>query len=179
MAIQKLLVVGSNGLEAEYTPLAASAGAGSAGATVALNGVGQIDLTMMPTGIGPDTVSCPSSDTLTAGMFVSFWNNTGAVNVRKADCTDATKPAQGYVLAGVSIAGTALVYLTGANNLIPLGSFTVADAGAPVFLSTAGTITKTPPAATGNFLQQLGWIAAVSGSYVTVNFDEAPGIVRA
>ncbi len=119
-----------------------------------------------------------ASDTLTAGQWINFHNVAGVKNARPADMTDATKPAQGFVLAGFASAATATVYLAGVNTVIPVGAYAAADVGKPVFLSTAGGTTLTPPATTGNLLQQVGWVDAV-GATVTVNFINSPGIVRA
>ena len=124
------------------------------------------------------TTTAVASATLTAGQWVNFHNVAGAKNCRPADMTDATKPAQGFVLAGFASAATATVYLYGINTVIPVGAYAAADVGKPVFLSTAGGTTLTPPTTTGNLLQQVGWVDAV-GATVTVNFTNSPGIVRA
>ncbi|MEI6478555.1 MAG: hypothetical protein WCO52_06225, partial [bacterium] len=119
-----------------------------------------------------------ASATLTAGQWVSFHDVAGVKNVRPADSTDATKPVHGFVLSGFSSSATATVYLFGINNAISIGSFVAADAGKPVFLSTAGGTTLTPPATTGNLLQQVGYVDGV-GATLTVNLINSPGIVRA
>lgn len=124
------------------------------------------------------TISVVAGATLTAGQWVNIYNNAGTANCRPADSTDATKPAQGFVLAGYASTAPATVYLVGANTLIPVGAYAAADVGKPVFLSTAGGTTLTPPTTTGNLLQQVGWVDAV-GATVTVNFTNSPGIVRA
>ena len=124
------------------------------------------------------TTTAVASATLTAGQWVNFHNVAGAKNCRPADMTDATKPAQGFVLAGFASAATATVYLYGINTVIPVGAYAAADVGKPVFLSTAGGTTLTPPTTTGNLLQQVGWVDTV-GATVTVNFTNSSGIVRA
>ena len=125
-----------------------------------------------------NVLTAVASATLTAGQWVNFHNVAGVKNVRPADMTDATKPAQGFVLAGFASTATATVYLFGINTLIPVGSYVAADVGKPVFLSTSGGTTLTPPATTGNYLQQVGWVDAV-GATVSVDFIKTPGIVRA
>ena len=124
------------------------------------------------------TTTAVASATITAGQWVNFHNVAGVKNVRPADSTDATKPAQGFALVGFASAATGTVYLYGVNTVIPVGAYAAADVGKPVFLSTAGGTTLTPPATTGNLLQQVGWVDAV-GATVTVNFINSPGIVRA
>lgn len=124
------------------------------------------------------TITAVASASLTAGMWVNLHDVAGVKNVRPADSTDATKPVQGFVLSGFSSSATATVYLFGINNAIPIGSFVAADAGKPVFLSTAGGTTLTPPSTTGNLLQQVGWVDGI-GSTLVVNLINSPGIVRA
>lgn len=124
------------------------------------------------------TTTAVASAILTAGQWVNLHNVAGVKNVRPADSTDATKPVHGFVLSGFASSATATVYLFGINNVIPIGSFVAADVGSPVFLSTAGGTTLTPPATTGNLLQQVGYVDGV-GATLTVNLINSPGIVRA
>lgn len=153
-----------------------SGGAGYEGKIPALDPTtGLLASSMMPTGIGADTINVATSEALTAGQFVNLWNNTGTAAARKADNTDTTKPAHGFVLAGAAFPGTATVYLMGLNNVVPLGGFTVADMGVAVYLSSSGGITKTRPTASTSLDQQLGYIVAV-GATVSVNFDQVMGI---
>ena len=147
-------------------------------ASAPLSGLGTVASPLALPGVLATTVSIVAGATLTAGQWVNVYNNAGTANVRPADMTDATKPAQGFVLAGFASAATATVYLYGVNTVIPVGAYAAADVGKPVFLSTAGGTTLTPPATTGNLLQQVGWVDAV-GATVTVNFTNSPGIVRA
>jgi hypothetical protein len=92
--------------------------------------------------------------------------------------TDNTKPAQGFVLASYASSATATVYLAGVNTAIPVGTYVAADVGKPVFLSTSGGTTLTPPSTTGNLLQQVGWVDVV-GTTVSVNLINSPGTTRA
>lgn len=140
-------------------------------ASAPLSGLGTVASPLTLPGVLSITVGATS---LTAGMWVNIYNSA----VRPADSTDATKPAQGFVLAGFSSGATATVYLAGINSAVPVGAYVAADLGKPVFLSTSGGTTLTPPATTGNLLQQVGWVDAV-GTAVTVNFINSPGIVRA
>ena len=171
MALQKLLALAS-GKIAEYSPLQVSAGAGSAGAIPALNSAGQIDLTMMPTGIGPDTASILASEALAAAALVNVWSNGGTQNARNADGSASGKLAVGFVLAAVASGAMALVYgagiITGLSGLTP---------GAPCYLSdtTPGQITQTAPTTSGHVLQQVG----VALSPTTMQFQPLADIVRA
>jgi hypothetical protein len=179
MAIQKVVKVNTTtgGLE-QYTPLDTSAGAGSAGAIVALDTVGKLALDMMPTGIGPDAETMVTSDTLTAGQLVNIYDNGGTKTARKASATDTTKPAMGFVLAGTTTPDSAVVFYGGLNNLYPKGTLVAADTGKPVFLSaTAGAVTITPPVAAGNYMQQIGRVVEVGSTNASLTCTFGPGIV--
>ena len=96
---------------------------------------------MMPSGLGADTASVTASEALAAGDYVNIWDNAGAVRVRKADANTLGKPADGFVIAAVANAATALVYLEGQNN-----QHTGLVGGTRYYLSAAvaGAITPAP-----------------------------------
>lgn len=170
MADKPLQVV--TGRMTEVEAKISSAGAADSGKIVALNGAGQVDQTMMPTGVGPDTTSLVASEALSAGDFVNVWNDAGTAKCRKADASAAGKEADGYVLAAVSLAATALVYHEGGNTSVAglaIGSRYYLSAASP------GAATATPPDAAGNVLQYLG--RAVSATKLVFEGDE--GIVQA
>lgn len=147
-------------------------------ASAPLSGLGTVASPLTLPGVLATTVSVVAGATLTAGQWVNIYNNAGTANVRPADMTDNTKPAHGFVLSGYASSATATVYLGGPNTAVPVGSYVAADVGKPVFLSTSGGTTLTPPSTTGNLLQQVGWVDAV-GTTVTVAFSLSPGITRA
>lgn len=152
----------------EVSLLDTSAGAGDAGKGVALDSAGKLALNMMPTGVGPELQNIVSSENLVAGDFVNIWDNAGTPNVRKADATDNTKRAHGFVKAGVTSPAAIDVYFDGANDQL-----SALTGGARMFLSaaTAGAATATPPASTGNLIQYLG--SALSAT--TVAFRPTDG----
>jgi len=118
----------------------------------ALDASGKLNIDMMPTGIGADTISATASEALTAGNFVNIYNDSGITKCRKADATTAGKEANGFVLANVDSEATATVYLQGLNN--QLTGLTI---GAKQFLATsAGGRTETAPSSAGNVVQYLG-----------------------
>lgn len=130
----------------------ATVSGGSGGEIVALDGSGKIDVTILPTGVGPATVALTASESLTAGDFVNIWDDSGTTKCRKADATTNGKKADGFVLANVSSAATATVYLSGINN--QLSGLTLASVH---YLSTtAGGITTTAPSTAGNLVQFIG-----------------------
>ena len=165
----------NGGVATEREALVASAGAGSAGKIIALDGTGRLDNSVLPVGIGADTASITASEALAAADFVNVWNNAGVVRVRKADASTAGKEAHGFVLASVLSAAVATVYFEGSNTQAA-GTLT----GGVVYLSAAtpGQATNTAPVASGNVQQVVGFCVA-SGTPNTVNFQSRNPIVLA
>ena len=154
---------GKNLKEVEAT--ASSAGAGDAGEIVALNASGEIDESMLPDTAGPETVVAAASEALAANDVVNFWDDTGTLKVRKADATDATKPAHGYVKASVENGANATVYC---NGFLPGNGLTK---GARYFLSEdAGLVTTTPPSTSGAIVQSIG--TAMSATQIKFDPDD-------
>lgn len=142
-----------------------SAGAGNAGDILALNGSGKIADSALPDTAGPETVVAAASEGLAANDVVSFWDDTGTLKVRKADASDATKPAHGYVKASVESAANATVYC---NGFLPGTGLTK---GAKYFLSEdAGLVTTTPPTTSGAIVQSIG--SAVSATQIKFDPDD-------
>jgi len=140
------------GVITEETAVQTSAGAGDAGKIARLDAAGTLPVSMLPAGVGPETITITTSEALAAGDLVNIWNSTGA-KVRKADATVAGKEAHGFVLAAFSSAVAATVYLPSQTNT----SVTGKTVGAKQFLSTTpGLSTETAPTATGNVSQQIG-----------------------
>lgn len=142
----------ASGQLAEREGTVSTAGAGDAGKLVALDTGGKLDVSVLPTGVGADTVTAVASENLSAGDFVNLWSNAGTFSVRKADATTNGKPADGYVTAAVTSGATATVYKDGQNA--SLASLTV---GSTYYLATtAGGVTATPPSSANNVVQVLG-----------------------
>lgn len=176
MAGNKYVQLNTNGSLQEIAGTQTSAGAGDAGELVALNSAGQIDMTMLPTNIGPDVKLVIASENLAAGDMVSVWNDAGTLKARKADASQANAGyrAHGFVLSSVTANGsnTASVYvegiLTGLSSLTP---------GAVYFLSgsSAGAITATAPTTAGYAVQEVG----VALSDTELAFEAQQPIIRA
>lgn len=118
MAAKPLQLVTNRPTEVEAS--ITSAGAADAGKLVALDASGLISATMMPTGVGADTLSIPASENLVAGDYVNIWNDIGVARVRKGDASAAAagKRAHGFVLANVTAPANALVYFEGKNTAL-------------------------------------------------------------
>jgi hypothetical protein len=143
----------NSGTITEKAATVSSAGGANAGQIVALDGSGHLDSTVMPTGIGADTVSVLASEALSAGNFVSLYNNSGTLNTRKADASTTGKKADGFVLGAVSSGAMGTVYLAGQNTQVT--GMTPGD----VFLSatTPGAATGSAPSGTaGQTVQRIG-----------------------
>ena len=144
-------------------------GAGSANAIPALGVNGTFDVTMLPSGVGPDTYLMTASEAITAGSLVNIWNNSGAFGVRNADNSATGKEAHGFVLAAVAANAQATVYLGGINT--SASGLTPGDQ----FLGAAGATTATPPTAAGAVVQRVGVALAATA----LQFDPLPPILLA
>lgn len=167
MAAKKYLSVVS-GVLTEIQATVSSAGAGDDGKIVALDSAGKLDNSVMPTGIGADTASIEASENLTAGDVVNIYDSSGA-KCRKAGA-DNSRPAHGFVLAGVTSGAQATVYFEGANTQVS------GLTPGPQFLSaTAGAVTATAPSGSGNIVQRVG----IATSATSLNFESGDPITLA
>ncbi len=127
---------------------------------------GTLDPTIMPSGVGADTLSVVTSENLAAGNLVNLYDNAGTLTARKADATAEGKECWGFVLAGTTSPAAATVYfdgkITGLSSLTP---------GARQFVhTTAGATVETCPATAGNVAQCIG--VALSASVVSFEPQE-------
>lgn len=140
-----------SGVPTQTTTISASSGTNSAYLVPCLNAAGQIDLTMMPTGVGPDTALLVATETISAGAVVNVWNNSGTPSVRNADQSSSSKSVSGYILSSVTSSQNATVYfnstITGLSGLTP---------GATYFLGSVGAVTTSAPSSVGTISQQVG-----------------------
>lgn len=115
---------------------------------------GLLDVSLMPTGIGPDLCTAVASAAITAGQFVQVYNNAGVLNVRPADASTTGKEANGFCLASISSSASGTVYLSGLNT-----ATTGQTPGTKLFLSdtTPGAASATVPSAAGHQVQQIGY----------------------
>lgn len=156
-----------NNVKTLVKAITSSAGAADAGKIPGLDASGRLDSSFMPAGIGADTQSILASEALAAGDFVNVYDNSGTPNVRKASAADATKPANGFVIAGAAAAANATVYFRGSNTGVSgltAGTYALSAAtpGAVVALAAA-------PSATGNTLQVVGAATAAGVIETTIN----------
>lgn len=151
MALSRFLAL-INGVLQMVVP-ATTGGVGSAGQIPALDpSTGLLALSMMPSGIGPTTVSVPTSAALAAASpLVNIYNASGTATSRPADSTAVGSEANGFVLAAFGNGATATVYTGGL--ITGLSGLTV---GAFYYLGTAGALTATPPSTAGNVVQYVG-----------------------
>lgn len=169
MAAKKFLRL-VNGVLTEIFGVQTSAGAANAGDLVSLDDTGRIHNSMMPVGIGTDTVTVTASEALAAGDWVNIWNDAGTAKVRKADATTAGKEVHGFVLSAVTSGNPTTVYFEGTNTQV------TGQTPGPVFLqTTAGRGGTTIPSASGNVVQQIG----VAVSATAVNFERGAPVTLA
>lgn len=167
----KYLNIGSTGLPTEVQAISTSAGAGDANKIVETDASGKLTLSLMPTGIGPDTVTANAAENLSAGNLVYIG---AAGTVFKADANSVDKAAIGFVLASVTSGQPALVYFEGT-----ITGLTGLTAGTRYFLSDTTTGGVVPagsiPTGAGDIVQLIG--TALSATSLT--FEPQTPILRA
>lgn len=172
MAGNKYLKIGTTGLATEQAALQESAGAGDAGAIVALDSAGKLDPSMLPAGIGINVDLIAATENLSAGDFVNIYNDTVSAKVRKADASNG-RAAHGFVKAAVTSGNNATVYGSGElnDNLADL------EPGEAYYLSTsaAGGVQLGVASGSGHLVQLLG--VAKSATALRFNFNNP--LVRA
>ena len=159
-----------NGSMSEKTALVSSGGAGDAGKIVAVGVDGKLDSTVMPSGIVAETSTALTSEILVANDVVNVYDDAGTLKVRKADATDDTKPATGYVLAGFASGVQATIYTGG---YLPGVALTIGK----YFLAVGGGISNVVPNATGNIIQSIG--RAISTTKIKFVADQNYIIIEA
>jgi len=155
----KYIALDNTGELAEISATETSTGVSNAGDIVALNTTGKIDLTLLPTGVGQDTIAIVASEALSSGDLVNIFNNSGSLRVRKADASapNAGKKADGFVLSAVLSGETATVYLNSGGVITGLSGLTI---GARYFLSAATpgsvVVASSRPTTSGHIAQSVG-----------------------
>jgi hypothetical protein len=98
------------------------------------------------------------SENLAAGAFVNIFSNAGAINVRNANATDDSRPADGFVAAAFTAGQSALVLGLGQQyTAVAIAGGGSMTPGLAYFLSTTnGQVTPTAPSSAGNYQQLLG-----------------------
>ena len=162
MTAAKYLTKGAGVLQ-EAQAIDTSAGAGSSGKIGCLGTDGRFNENMMPAGVSAETQVCKAGvGGLAANDVVYIHLVTVTLTADKADATDSTKRAQGYVKDVAEAGADVTVYLDGA---LPGTSLTP---GAKYYLTTTpGTVSVTAPSATTNMVQCVG----EASSETEIKFD--------
>ncbi len=140
-----------------------STGVSEAGDIVALDSTGKIDVSVLPTGVGPNVKLIEASENIGAGKYVNVYDNVGTPNVRLADNSNS-REAHGFLLTAVTTGNNATVYFEGTND--DLSGLT---AGVRQFLGTAGGVTATPPTFAGG--AQISQLVGTSISATEIETD--------
>lgn len=142
---------------------------GQSGDLVALDASGRLDPTIMPVGVGGDTLAGTAGEGLTAGDFCAI-NSSGAVV--RASAASGGRDAIGFVLTSVASGAEVVLYMEGRNiqltGLTPGTRYYLSD-------STPGGVTATPVTGAGKRHQLLG--TAVTST--SIAFEAEDGITLA
>ena len=140
-----------NGTTTMVVPAVTSSGAATGGQIVALGSNGQLDPSVMPSGIGATTVTAVTSAAISAGQLVNFYSASGVLTARPADSTAAGSQAQAYATAAVASGATGSFNVSGL--VTGLSGLTI---GATYFLGTVGGVVAVAPSTAGNVVQTVG-----------------------
>jgi hypothetical protein len=162
MAAKKFLRLVA-GKVTEIVATVVSSGAPNDGDLVALDAAGKLDISVLPTGVGPDVKIIEASENIGAGKYVNIWDDTGTTKVRLADNSNS-REAHGYLLTSVTSGNNATVYFEGANS--GLSGLT---GGQRQYLATAGGVTTTPPTSGGG--AQISQLLGIAISATEINTD--------
>lgn len=100
-----------------------------------------------------DPPSYEASESITAPALVNIHNVSGTAKIRKANATDNTKPAHGFILEDVASGDGQDVFFGG----LKMSGLSGLTPGTMYYLSTTGgSITATAPSSSGNIQQQIG-----------------------
>lgn len=126
---------------------ASSAGAADAGKHVALGTDGKLDLTVLPVGVGTDSIAKLASESISAGDLINIASDG---SVRKADASN-NRPAMGFAPSAIANGASGVVLLEGTNSGV-----TGRTPGKMQFLGLAGAMVETPPSGAGVLWQPVG-----------------------
>lgn len=162
MAFNKFIRNNAGKLQEEQA--ATTGGTGKEDCIVSTGSDGLLDPSLMPVGVAPDVLVAESGENLSAGDYVYV----GADGkVYKADASNSTKGAIGFVLAATTAPADANVYFEGTNN--QLSTLTI---GSRYYLSetAAGGVTATAPSGTGEIVQYLG--TAITATTISTEIND-------
>lgn len=132
-----------SGRETMVEATVVSTGVAEAGDIVALDAAGKIDVSLLPTGVGPAVQVLIADENLSAGDFVNIFDNAGTPTVRLADSTNDRR-AVGYVKEAVTAGNNATVYFEGLND-----DLSGLVAGQRLYLDASGDVQSTAPSLAG------------------------------
>ncbi len=155
-----------NGKLTQVEATVVSTGAADAGEIPALDSNGKLDVSVLPTGVGPNVKVVVASENIGAGKYVNIYNNGGVANARLADNSNS-REAHGFVKDAVTSGNNATIYFEGTND--DLSGLTP---GARQYLATAGSVTETPPTTAGGaqIHQLVG--SAISATEIDADIDD-------
>lgn len=123
---------------------------GTAGRVLTDNGAS--DPTFQAPTATPNTITVLASASIAAGALVNIYDNAGTANIRPADNTSSSTPANAFAPSAISSAASGIVVpfhgpISGLSGLTP---------GTNYFLGTSGGLTTTAPSTSGDVIQTVG-----------------------
>lgn len=109
----------------------------------------------------------PFTDACSGGDLVNLWSDAGVLSARKANATDATKPASGWS-TGIVAAGARGEMMFGNGLCIQFAGLTTAQ---EYWLSTtSGLLTAVAPTGAGNIQQSVGFALSPTMMWFHINY---------
>lgn len=164
------LDLGTDGIQQRKAP-ATAGGAGNENKIPELNGSGVLPESMLPSSAlgGTTIVNATADGAISQHDLVEVFNDSGTIKARKADATSGTaRPATGR--ANAAAVDAAAVEVTVGPHSYNAGTHGLTlGADNPIFLSkTAGGRTQTPPLASGELTQVVGYAVTSTTIYLNI-----------
>lgn len=158
----------------ELVALVQSTGVSDAFKILSTNSAGKLDESVLPEGVGADTLVLPSSENFAAGDYVSPFDDGGTMKFRLADKSTESKIARYRVQEAVTAPANATGYKGGTN-----AHLTGLEEGTEYVLGSAGAIIRRAdfPAdpASGTVVQYIG--TAVSETELAEDLEANPMVI--
>ena len=158
MAVPKFISLIAGKLK-EVLSIATSAGAGDADKIICTNASGDLDVTFLPPGIGPEQVTVTAGENVSQYDLANIYDDGGTLKGRKADGGTNKYVCHGFFTAAGTTGNTVVVqtngWITGAGLTIGADYFLSATPGAYCLAASV-------PSGAGKIVQKIGYAVSTT-----------------